>query len=222
MGSRTSNWPPSSGSTGSITAGSAAPSATCHPPRTKPVSIVSPSRPPPGLNERSLGFPLEVRPNPELLQVRVPVRRVTDPGEACPSPVGRLRRPQTSRPHPYGGTANTEGPRIARTTGIVGVRRSLYGRLYGSALRAVLGHSRACAARARFADAGHPGTRHPVCVARCPPCRRKRKAIDGVRATWSSAPDARHCDVPQISPRERVASSSIASASCHASSRVRD
>ena len=38
----------------SITAGSAAPSATCHPPSTKPVSIVSPSRPPPGLNEPSL------------------------------------------------------------------------------------------------------------------------------------------------------------------------
>ena len=36
------------------TAGSAAPSATCHPPSTKPASIVSLSRPPPGLNEPSL------------------------------------------------------------------------------------------------------------------------------------------------------------------------
>ena len=38
----------STGSTGSITAGSAAPSATCHPPSTKPVSIVSPSPAPAG------------------------------------------------------------------------------------------------------------------------------------------------------------------------------
>ena len=52
--SRTSNWSPLSGSTGSITFGSAAPSATCHPPSTKPASIVRLSRPPPELNELSL------------------------------------------------------------------------------------------------------------------------------------------------------------------------